>query len=53
MRLRPILSILVPVIGLTMLGARAIGRKWRTMREVTQLRGLGKAPRRRLRSARR
>jgi hypothetical protein len=47
MRLRPVLSVLLPVIGLTLLGARAMGRKWRTMREVSLLRSLGKATRRR------
>jgi hypothetical protein len=53
MRLNPVLSILLPVIGLTMLGARAVGRKWRTMREVTLLRSLRKAPARRVRTVRR
>ena len=47
MRLRPVLSVLLPVIGVTLLGVRAMGRRWRTMREVSLLRSLGKGPRRR------
>lgn len=47
-----VLSALLPVIGLTLMGARALGRKWRTMREVNQLRSLAKT-RRRMRAARR
>ena len=47
MRLRPVLSVLLPVIGATLLGMRTVGRKWRTMREVSLLRSLGKSPRRR------
>jgi hypothetical protein len=50
MRLKPALSVLLPMIGLTLLGLRTMGRKLRTMREVTLLRSLGKAPRRRART---
>ena len=53
MRLGPVLSVFLPVIGLTLLGARSIGRKWRTMREVSQLRSLAKVPRRRATKAKR
>ncbi|CAN5532902.1 hypothetical protein BH10PSE6_BH10PSE6_30320 [soil metagenome] len=53
MRFTPVLSVLLPVIGLTVLGARAVGRKWRTMREISLLRSLGKAPRRRPRPVKR
>jgi len=53
MRLRPVLSVFLPVIGLTLLGARSIGRKWRTLREVSQLRSMAKVPRRRAPKAKR
>ncbi|HTE80950.1 MAG TPA: hypothetical protein VK634_09715 [Reyranella sp.] len=53
MRLSPVLSVLLPVIGFTLLEARAMGRKWRTMREVSLLRSLAKAPRRRAPKAKR
>jgi hypothetical protein len=53
MRFTPVLSVLLPVIGLALLGARSVGRKWRTMREINLLRSLGKAPRRRVRAAKR
>jgi hypothetical protein len=53
MRLNPVLSVLLPVIGLTLLGARSMGRKWRTMREVSLLRSLGKAPWRKARLVKR
>jgi len=39
------------MIGLTLLGARALGRRWRTIREVSLLRAMGKIPRRRRASA--
>ncbi|WP_428659255.1 hypothetical protein [Reyranella sp.] len=53
MRFTPVLSVLLPVIGFTLLGVRSMGRKWRTMREVTKLRSLGKVPRRRALKAKR
>ena len=53
MRLGSVLSVFLPVIGLTLLGARSIGRKWRTLREVSQLRSMAKVPRRRAPKTRR
>ncbi len=46
MRLSSVLSVLLPVLGLTLLGFRTMGRRWRTMREVSQLRSLGRPQRR-------
>ncbi len=45
MRLNPVLSVLLPKIGFSLLGVRAMGRKFRTMREVSLLRTLRKTPR--------